>query len=90
MMVAKYDAGNPAALRRLIAGGAVLRRFPTPVMEASLKAANELYAETSLKNPNFKKIYEEWAKFRDEENLWFRVAEGTFDNFMGSVSAKKT
>jgi TRAP-type mannitol/chloroaromatic compound transport system substrate-binding protein len=90
MMVAKYDAGNPAALRRLIAGGAVLRRFPTPVMEASLKAANELYAETSLKNQNFKKVYEEWAKFRDEENLWFRVAEGSFDSFMGQVSAKKT
>jgi TRAP-type mannitol/chloroaromatic compound transport system substrate-binding protein len=90
MMVAKYDAGNPAALRRLIAGGAVLRRFPTPVMEASLKAANELYAETSIKNPNFKKVYEEWAKFRDEENLWFRVAEGSFDSFMGQVSAKKT
>jgi TRAP-type mannitol/chloroaromatic compound transport system substrate-binding protein len=90
MMVAKYDAGNPAALRRLIAGGAVLRRFPTPVMEASLKAANELYAETSIKNPNFKKVYEEWAKFRDEENLWFRVTEGAFDSFMGQISAKKT
>jgi TRAP-type mannitol/chloroaromatic compound transport system substrate-binding protein len=89
-MVAKYDAGNPAALRRLIAGGAVLRRFPTPVMEASLKAANELYAETSIKNPNFKKVYEEWAKFRDEENLWFRVTEGAFDSFMGQISAKKT
>jgi TRAP-type mannitol/chloroaromatic compound transport system substrate-binding protein len=89
MMVAKYDAGNPAALRRLVAGGAVLRPFPQQVMEACLKAANELYDETSAKNPNFKKVYESWVKFRDEENLWFRVAEGRFDAFMGSVSAKK-
>jgi TRAP-type mannitol/chloroaromatic compound transport system substrate-binding protein len=89
MMVARYDAYNPPALRRLVAGGAVLRPFPQAVMEACLKAANELYAETSAKNANFKKIYDQWVKFRDEETLWFRVAEGRFDAFMASVSAKK-
>jgi TRAP-type mannitol/chloroaromatic compound transport system substrate-binding protein len=89
MMVARYDTYNPPALRRLVAGGAVLRPFPQQVMEACLKAANELYAETSAKNANFKKVYDQWVKFRDEETLWFRVAEGRFDAFMASVSAKK-
>jgi TRAP-type mannitol/chloroaromatic compound transport system substrate-binding protein len=89
MMVAKYDAGNPGALRRLVAGGAVLRPFTRDTMEACLKAANELYAETSIKNANFKKVYEQWAKFRDEETLWFRVAENTFDNFQAAASAKR-
>ena len=28
---------------------------------------------------------EEWSKFRDEQYLWFRVAENTFDNFVYSV-----
>jgi TRAP-type mannitol/chloroaromatic compound transport system substrate-binding protein len=46
-MQAKYDAGNPAALKRLVAGGALLRPFSQPIMDASLKAAFELYAETS-------------------------------------------
>jgi TRAP-type mannitol/chloroaromatic compound transport system substrate-binding protein len=88
-MVAKYDAVNPAALRRLVGNGAVLRPFTREIMEACLKAANELYAETSAKNPKFKKVYDSWVKFRDEQLLWFRVAENTFDNFMGSASANK-
>jgi TRAP-type mannitol/chloroaromatic compound transport system substrate-binding protein len=88
-MVAKYDAVNPAAMRRLIAGGAVLRPFSREVMEACLKAANELYAETAAKNAKFKKVYDSWAKFRDDQLLWFRVAEGQFDNFMGHASATK-
>ena len=88
-MVSKYDAVNPAALRRLVANGAALRPFSREVMEACLKAANELYAETSAKNQKFKKVYDSWVKFRDEQLLWFRVAENTFDNFMGSASANK-
>jgi TRAP-type mannitol/chloroaromatic compound transport system substrate-binding protein len=88
-MVAKYDAVNPAAVRRLVGGGAVLRPFSREVMEASLKAANELYAETSAKNAKFKKVYDSWVKFRDEQLLWFRVAENQFDNFMAHASATK-
>ena len=49
-MMAKYDAGNPAALKRLIAGGAQLRAFPPPVMDAAFKSANEIYAELSASN----------------------------------------
>jgi TRAP-type mannitol/chloroaromatic compound transport system substrate-binding protein len=58
-------------------------------MEASLKAANEPYAETSATNPKFKKIYDSWVKFRDEELLWWRVAENTFDNFMIASSTRQ-
>ncbi|MBI3708203.1 MAG: TRAP transporter substrate-binding protein [Proteobacteria bacterium] len=82
LMPARYDVQNPPALRRLIAGGTLLRPFSREIMQASYNAANELYTETSAKNPKFKKVYDSWVKFRDEENLWFRVAENTFDNFM--------
>jgi TRAP-type mannitol/chloroaromatic compound transport system substrate-binding protein len=88
-MTAKYDIGNPPALKRLVAGGAQLRAFPKPVMEASFKAANELYAELSAKSPEFRKIYESWVKFRDEQILWFRVCENGFDNFMASASRSR-
>jgi TRAP-type mannitol/chloroaromatic compound transport system substrate-binding protein len=81
-MTARYDAKNPEALRRLVAGGAQLRAFPRPVMEACQKAAFELYDELSAKSPHWKRIYEQWSKFRSEEYLWFRVAEHTFDNFV--------
>jgi TRAP-type mannitol/chloroaromatic compound transport system substrate-binding protein len=80
--VAKYDVLNPPALRKLVAAGTQLRPFPRPVMEACLKAAFELYDETAAKNPAFRKIYEPWKKFRDEQYLWFRVAEQTLDNFV--------
>ena len=87
-MLAKYDAGNPAALRRLVAGGTQLKPFSRPIMEAAHKATIELCEELSAKNPKFKKIYEPWKKFRDEEILWFQVVEQSFDNYMAAASRK--
>jgi TRAP-type mannitol/chloroaromatic compound transport system substrate-binding protein len=81
-MVAKYDARNTEALRKLVTGGAQLRALPRPVMEACLKAATELYDELSDKSADFKKVYTAWKKFRDDQFLWFRVAENTYDNFV--------
>jgi TRAP-type mannitol/chloroaromatic compound transport system substrate-binding protein len=81
-MQARYDAKNPAALKRLVAGGAELRPFSQPVMEACLKAANEVYAETSAKNAAFKKIHDSFMAFRNDQYLMWQVAEFGFDNFM--------
>ena len=81
-MQAKYDAKNPAALRQLVANGTKLFRFPKDVMELAYKESQELYNELSNKNPNWKKVYTDWAKFRAEQNLWFRFAEAGFDDFM--------
>jgi len=87
-MQAKYDARNPAALRRLVTGGAQLRPFPQEILEASYKAANDLYDELSAKNPEWKKVYEPYRAFRSEEYLWFQVAEYTYDNFMIRARAR--
>jgi TRAP-type mannitol/chloroaromatic compound transport system substrate-binding protein len=89
-VLTKYDAQNPAALRRLIAAGAQLRAWPRPVMEACFQASNEVCDETAAKNPKFKKIYESWKTFRDEQYLWFRVAENAYDTFMMAQSARRT
>ncbi|MDT3687286.1 MAG: TRAP transporter substrate-binding protein [Pseudorhodoplanes sp.] len=82
IMMARYDAGNPAALRRLVASGAQLRPFPQTVMEACYKAANEVYAETSANNADFKKVYDAMVTFRGDQYLWWQVAEYGFDTFM--------
>jgi len=79
---AKYDARNPAALKRLVAGGTLLRPFSQAIMEAALKASNEVNAEVAASNPDFKKIYESQVAFRNEEYLWWQVAEYTYDTFM--------
>jgi TRAP-type mannitol/chloroaromatic compound transport system substrate-binding protein len=81
-MVAKYDAVNPPALKKLISEGAQLRAFPQPVMEACLKAAHEVYAEISATNADFKKIWDNIKAFRNLEYEWWQVAEYNYDNFM--------
>ena len=78
----RYDARNPQALKRLVAAGAQLRPFSQPIMEACLKAANEIYAEISSKNADFKKVYDNMVAFRNDEYLWWQVAEYTYDTFM--------
>jgi TRAP-type mannitol/chloroaromatic compound transport system substrate-binding protein len=88
-MLAKYDAQNPAALRRLVAGGTQLRQFSRENLVASYKAAMEVYKEASAKSPAFKQIYESMVKFRNEELLWFRVCEKGFDDFMHGIGAIK-
>jgi TRAP-type mannitol/chloroaromatic compound transport system substrate-binding protein len=80
-MPAKYDEVNPPALRRMIAGGAKLHRFPTPVLQAAEKAAYELYDELKAKSKHWATVYPQWKKFRDEQFQWFQVAELTNDSY---------
>jgi TRAP-type mannitol/chloroaromatic compound transport system substrate-binding protein len=79
---ARYDARNPQALKRLLANGVQLRPFSQEIMDACLKASNEVNAEESAKNPNYKKVLESIAAFRKDENLWWQVAEYTYENYM--------
>ncbi|MGZ5033535.1 MAG: TRAP transporter substrate-binding protein [Usitatibacter sp.] len=88
-MLAKYDAQNPPALKRLVASGTQLRAFSKDIMVASYKASLEVYKETSEKSPAFKKIYESMVKFREEQLLWFRVAEKGYDDFMHTIQTIK-
>jgi len=80
-MPAKYDELNPKSLRRLVGSGTQLRPFPKSVMEASEKAAYELYDELKAKSKHWARVYPQWKKYRDEQFLWFRVAEATMDNY---------
>jgi len=80
--LAKYDASNPAALRRLMADGAELRAFSQPILEACLKASNEVNAETAAANSDFRKVLKSMAAFRDDEYFWWQVAEYSYDTFM--------
>ncbi|HEY0953745.1 MAG TPA: TRAP transporter substrate-binding protein [Roseateles sp.] len=83
-MQARYDAKNPQALKQLVGSGTKLFRFPKDVMESAFKESMAIYAELSAKNPNWKKVYEDYANFRRDQNLWFRFAEAGFDDFMQS------
>ena len=81
-MTAKYDARNPAALKKLVGSGVKLFRFPKDSMEAAFKESLALYSELSASNPAWKKIYDDFSAFRRDANLWFRFTEAGFDDFM--------
>ena len=81
-MQAKYDGRNPAALKSLVASKVKVLPFPKDVMDEAFKQATALYSEISASNPDWKKIYDDWAVFRKDQNLWFRFTEARFDQFM--------
>jgi len=81
-MITRYDAANPPALRRLLAGGTQLRAFSPAIMDACLKAAFEVYAEVSAKNADFKRVWESMLAFRNEQYLWWQVAEYSYDSYL--------
>ncbi|HMN81475.1 MAG TPA: TRAP transporter substrate-binding protein DctP [Burkholderiaceae bacterium] len=83
--ISRYDAFNAQGLKRLIAAGAVLKAYPRPVMEAGYKAAQEIYAATSAKNAEFKKIFDHYFSAQRDLAAWFRVTENTFDDFIAGV-----
>ncbi|HYE52190.1 MAG TPA: TRAP transporter substrate-binding protein [Azospirillaceae bacterium] len=87
-MVAKYDAANPAALKRLVGSGAKLQPYPREVLAAAYKATFELYDELSAANPRFKKIYDNWKVFREEDYTWFRISENYLENFTYAAAAQ--
>jgi len=81
-MPARYDMQNPGALKRLVASGTQLRPFTNEVLDACLKAANEIYADISSKNADFKKVIDAMIAYRSDQYLWWQVAEYTNDSFM--------
>jgi len=81
-MMASYDHKNPAALRRLVAGGAELRPFSQEVLQAAFDASTATYTEIMASNAAFKKIFESQMAFRKDAYLWAQISEYTFDTFM--------
>lgn len=81
-MQARYDARNPQALKQLVASRTKLVPMPKDVMDAAFKASMDIYAELNQSNQNWRKVYADYAKFRADQNLWFRFTEARFDSYM--------
>ena len=80
--MAKYDANNAQALRRLIAGGTKLSVFSPQIMDAAYKATLELHADVAKSNADFKKVNDSMMTFTKSAYQWFQVAENTYDQYM--------
>jgi TRAP-type mannitol/chloroaromatic compound transport system substrate-binding protein len=88
VMQAEYDARNPAALARLLRNGVKLHTFSPAIMDACYKAANAVMEEEAAKNAKFKKIYEPWKRFRNDQNQWASVAESTMQDYLIRIGRK--
>ena len=82
-MQARYDARNPVAMKKLIDGGAQLRVFSRDILLACQKESFALYREIAAANPQFRKVFEPWNRFRSAQHLWTRIAENSVDAFAG-------
>ena len=84
-MMAEYDHKNPASLRNLVKNGVKLKSYSQEILKAAYKGAQDLYADESAKNPNFKKIADHYFKYQKEQNQWFSVAEASLDRFLQTL-----
>jgi TRAP-type mannitol/chloroaromatic compound transport system substrate-binding protein len=59
-------------------------------MDVCYRVANEVYAEISGKNEDFKQIWDSVRSFRADQYLWLQVADSTYDNYMIVQQRKHT
>jgi TRAP-type mannitol/chloroaromatic compound transport system substrate-binding protein len=81
-MLAKYDAVNAPALKRLLAKGTELRPFSPEIIEAAYKEATIFYNETAATNPLFKKALDSVNDYLSEQYAWWQVGEFSYDSMM--------
>ncbi len=84
-MMARYDARNAAALKKLVDGGVQVKQYSKEIMDAGRKAALGLYDEFAAKDADFKTIYESVKAFQAQTNPWFGLNEFAYENYIFNV-----
>ncbi len=79
-MLSKYNAANREALQRLISSGTELTAYSVEILQATKKAADDLYAEYSGQDAAFKEIYDQWNAFREGIYRWNGINERSFND----------
>jgi len=70
-IMAEGEATQWAAMKRMRdEHGVKIMRWPPQILKAYEKAWNEVVAEESAANPNFKKVYDSYSAFRANYALW--------------------
>lgn len=82
IMLARYDSRNNEALQRLVDSGTKLRAYSDEILAAASAASEELYAEFSASDADFKNIYDQWTAFRTRVRSWNNLNEGSFNSFV--------
>ena len=80
-MLSRYDAENPAALKRLVDGGVQLRAFSQDIMHAASERAEAILEKEASEDPTYRKIYDSWKAVRSSSFSWFDRAEMAYASF---------
>ncbi len=80
-MLYYYDAKNPGALERLIAGGTQMRSFSNDIMTLARTTIGEILEEYSAADQQYREVYDHWRSFKEASYRWFGTNELRFANF---------
>jgi TRAP-type mannitol/chloroaromatic compound transport system substrate-binding protein len=69
-MVAQGEAAQWQAMQQLQAEGVELKRWPPEMLVSFEDAWLEIIEEESAGNPNFARVYDSYASFRQDYSLW--------------------
>lgn len=70
-MIGKGEAAQWQAIKEMQTDhGVQVRRWPAPMLVELEQAWNEVVLEESAKNPNFKRVYDSYAEFRKNYEIW--------------------
>ena len=81
-MISRYDAKNPEALEKILAGGATVVAYPKDILDEAQKQTYALLDEQAAKDPDVKLVYDDFKAFRDKIRNVHRFAEMTLQNFV--------
>ena len=85
-MLTRYDAENPAAIKRLLAEGVQIHPFPDDVMQAAREAATEIL-EAEATDPAYTRLYDAYKAWRADAYQWFGTAEQAYAAFAYGTAA---
>ena len=78
-MIDEYTANNNAALHELVTVHNVeLRKLPDDVLSRLKDISDEVVSGVANKTELGKKIFDSYAKFRDQAHQWHNISEGAY------------
>jgi TRAP-type mannitol/chloroaromatic compound transport system substrate-binding protein len=80
-MQRRYDARNPAALKRILSQGVTLRPFSEDLLAGALEASTQILADYAAKDPGYAEIYSHWQASRADQFKFFSTAELAYAKF---------
>jgi TRAP-type mannitol/chloroaromatic compound transport system substrate-binding protein len=69
-MIADGEAVQGRSMKDIQAEGVVLKRWPAEILVAFEDGWKEVVAEEAAKNPNFRRIYDSYERFRANYAIW--------------------